>query len=126
MRLRDFCAGPARTTSHSFFSVEFIKDDVIATFVGGSAATNGAELGRRGSFLWELPNCDIRAERFTDEFGASPLLGAHGSFDLFRHLWRERNGDGLTCSHGNPLLPNKTFSYYDTKRDDVVKQPSGT
>jgi hypothetical protein len=76
-------------TSYRFLAVEFIKGDVIATFMGSSTAMNDAEFGRRGSFIWDLPNCNIRAERFTDKFGARPLLSAHGSFDLFQHLRRE-------------------------------------
>jgi hypothetical protein len=89
IRLRDFCVGPARATSHSFLSAEFIKGHIITTLVGGSAATNGSQLGWRGSLLWACPNRNIRAERFTDEFGASPMLCAHSFVDLFRHLRRE-------------------------------------
>lgn len=40
MRLRDFCAGPARATAHSFLSAEFIECDVVTAFVRGSTATN--------------------------------------------------------------------------------------
>ncbi len=99
MRLRDFCAGPARATSHRFFSSEFIEGHVITAFVRSSAATNGAHFGRGGSFLRELPNGNISAQRFTDKLGAGPMLCAHGFLDQVCHLWRQRNRNSLTSSH---------------------------
>ena len=61
MRLRDFRADPARTTSHSFLSAEFIEGHVITTFVRGSAASNSSQLGWRGSFFREFPAGDADA-----------------------------------------------------------------
>jgi hypothetical protein len=71
MRLRDFRAGPARTTSHSFFSAEFIESHVITTLVCGSAAANSPQLGWCGSLLWEFAVGDTGAAR---HFGSRNIL----------------------------------------------------
>jgi hypothetical protein len=105
VRLRDLCAGPARTTCHGFFSsAEFIKGHVVTTFVRGSAASNSAQFGRRGSFLRELPKGHIGAECFPDELRPGPILRQHGSLHLLSHRGGKRNGNGLPCSHGCYLL----------------------
>jgi len=57
------------------------------------------QFGCRWSLLGKLSNRDISAERFTDELRAGPMLCPHGLLDLLCHLWRERNSDGLACSH---------------------------
>ena len=63
MRLRDFCAGPARTTRH-FFSAEIIKCDGIAALDRGFAATDGAQFGRGWSFFRETRQCDVALKRY--------------------------------------------------------------
>ena len=88
-RLRDFCAGPARATSHGFLSAEFIKGDVVPTFVCGPTASNSSLLGRGRSLFWELPNRNVDPERLKYEFGAGPVLFSASFLDLLCH----RGGD---------------------------------
>jgi hypothetical protein len=110
MRLRDFRAGPARATSQSFSSAEFMECNVITALVCSPPATNGSQFGWGGGLLCEVTRRDVCAERFPDDFGASPMLRPHGFLDLLRHVWRECNGDGLTCAHESLALPDNAFT----------------
>ncbi len=75
MRSRDFCAGPARTTRHFFFSAEFIKGDVVTAFDRSLASTDGPQLGRRRSFHRNMAGRKVPLECFYGEIGwFAPLL----------------------------------------------------
>ncbi len=75
MRSRDFCAGPARTTRHFFFSAEFIKGDVVTAFDRSLASTDGPQLGRRRSFHRNMAGRKVPLERFYGEIRwFAPLL----------------------------------------------------
>ena len=75
MRLRDFCAGPARTTRHFFPSSEFIEGDVVTEFEGGLAPADGTPLSRCRYFFGDSAQIEILLNRFDGEIGGlAPLL----------------------------------------------------
>lgn len=111
MRLSDFRAGPARTTSQGFFSAEFIKGYVVTPLDRSLATANGAKLGRRRRLFREPARPKIGPECLTEKLRARPMLPPHRFLNLLRHLARQRNSKGDSCSHRNWVLPGNTFSY---------------
>ena len=121
-RSRDLRAGPARVTTHFFFSAEFIEGYAVAALDRSLSAADGAELGGRRSLLGQLPNRDVRAECFTDQFGPSPVLCAHGFLDLIGHLGRQRNCEGLARSHGSFVPFTGTYYKHLSRMTGTVKR----
>lgn len=85
MRLSDFRAGPARTTSHWFFSAEFSKGYKVTPPDRRLTTADRSKLGGCRSFFRELASGKIGAERFPDQFGASALLPFPGLLNLPGH-----------------------------------------
>ena len=98
IRLRDFLAGPARTTVHS---IEILLQRYrITASVGGHSTAIRARLGGRGQLGRNQPRRQIDPERLTHQLRARPMLRFHGPLDLLRHRRRKRNGKRRTLSHG--------------------------
>jgi hypothetical protein len=109
-------------TTHFFFSAEFIEGYAVPALDRGLPAPDGAELGGRGSLLGQLPNRDVRTECFTDQFGPSPVLCAHGFLDLIGHLGRQRNCEGLARSHGSFVPFTGTYYRHLSRVTGTVKR----
>ena len=77
MRLSDFCAGPARTTSQVFFSAELFKGDIVTPLDRSLSAADRSKLGGCRSLFRKLPSREVRSQRFPDKLGAGALLPFH-------------------------------------------------
>jgi hypothetical protein len=116
MRLRDLCAGSARTTSHSFFSAEFIEGHVTTTFVRGSAATDSSRLGWRGSLLWEFPAADAACH-----FRRWNILPLHlGRLDIATKAFPNLRSKNKTCVGIDEDLTKLLLDHFADKRLQFV------
>ena len=87
MRLSDFCAGPARTTSQVFFSAEFIKGYTVAPLDRSLTAADRSKFGGCGSLFRELSNREVGAQRLPYKLGAGALLPFPGPLNPPGHSW---------------------------------------
>jgi hypothetical protein len=109
-RSRDFCAGPARTTRHFFFSSDFIKGDVVTAFERGFASADGAQLGRRRSFHRNSADGKVMLQCFNGKIGRFPPLFPGGFGYSPAHL-RGKFNCVLSFAHASfSLSPRERMS----------------
>jgi hypothetical protein len=87
MRLRDFCAGPARATRH-FLSSEFIECHVVTALDGGLTAANGTQLRRCRRFFWKIRQRKISLQSVYGNLNRLPLLAPRPSSNALTNRHR--------------------------------------
>jgi len=89
IRLRDFCAGPARTTRHFFFSAEFIEGDIVPALERSLASADSTQLGARRILFSNIEGRKIPLNRFHCEVGWFPPLLPRRSVNTPAHCgWK--------------------------------------
>jgi hypothetical protein len=97
IRLRDFLAGPARTTVRSIEIL--LEHHRIATLVGGHSAAVRARLSWSRHLDGNQTSRQINSQSLPHQFRARSVLRLHGSFDFPGHRRRKGNAECRALPH---------------------------